>query len=340
MTEAQDPKGAAPPVGSIPILEVGEKPLIQPFDLDEFREGNRAKPKGLVDKLMTEEEAVSRFVNDGDFLGIEIYGAVRAPMSLTREVVRQGRQHLKIAGQGVHEMDILLASGCVESVDWAYIGWEVYGVSPLVRRAVETGMVKQIVEWSNAALSWRYKAGAMGIPFIPCRTMLGTDTLRKSAAKVIECPFTGMPVALLPALVLDVGLVHVQRADRYGNCQIDGISAFAAEMTRASKRVVVSAEEIVDTDEVIRKSPHCTIIPYYIVDAVVHAPFGSHPGEMAGMYESDALHFAEFMEAGKKADTTKAYFDKYIYGVPNHAAYLDLVGRERIEALRLGRNDR
>jgi acyl CoA:acetate/3-ketoacid CoA transferase alpha subunit len=337
MTEAQDPKGASPPVGTIPILEVGEKPLIQPFDLDDFRESNRAKPKGLVDKRMSEQEAISRFVKDGDFVGIEIYGCVRAPMSLTRELVRQGRKHLKLAGQGVHEMDILLASGAVESVDWAYIGWEVYGVSPLVRRAVESGTVKQIVEWSNAALSWRYKAGAMGIPFIPCRTMLGTDTLRKSAAKVIECPFTGHPVALLPALVLDVGLVHVQRADKYGNCQIDGISAFAAEMTKASKRVIVSAEEIVDTDEVIRTRPHCTIIPYYIVDAVVHAPFGSHPGEMACMYERDSELYAEFMEAGKKAETTKTWFDKYIYGVPDHDAYLDLVGRKRLEALRLGR---
>jgi acyl CoA:acetate/3-ketoacid CoA transferase alpha subunit len=334
----QDPSGRPAPVGSIPILEVGEKALLQPFDLDEFRAVNRAKPKGLVDKRMSEAEAVSRFVKDGDYVGIEIYSPVRAPMSVTREIVRQRRRNLKIAGQGVHEMDLLVASGGVEAIDWAYIGWEVYGVSPVLRRAVESGQIARVVEWSNAALSWRYKAAAMGVPFLPCRTMLGTDTLKKSGAKVIECPFTGKPTALVPALVLDVGVVHVQRADRYGNCQIDGVTAFAAEMTRASKRVIVSAEEIVDTEQVIRTAPHHTIIPYFLVDAVVHAPFGSHPGEMAGLYERDAAICAEFMEAGKKADTTAAFLEKYVHGVADHAAYLDLVGRERIEALRLGRN--
>lgn len=336
--QAQDPSGVPIPVGTIPILEVGEKPLIQPFDLDEFRAHNRAKPKGLVDKIMTEAQAIERFVDNGDYVGIEIYGCVRAPMSLTREIVRQRKSGLKIAGQGVHEMDILVAEGLVEAIDWAYIGWEVFGVSPILRRAVESGQVKQVVEWSNAALSWRFKAAAMGIPFMACRTMLGTDTLRKSGAKVIECPFTGKPVVLVPALVLDVGIIHVQRADKYGNCQIDGISAFAAEMARASKKVIVSAEEIVDTETVIRTAPHRTIIPYYVVDAVVHAPFGSHPGEMAGMYERDSELYAEFMEAAKKADTTKEWFERYIHGVPDHQAYLDLVGRERLESLRIGRN--
>ncbi|MEZ5198891.1 MAG: CoA-transferase [Bacteroidales bacterium] len=119
-----------------------------------------------------------------------------------------------------------------------------------MRRAVESDSVTKIVEWSNAALTWRFKATSMGIPFIPTRSMLGTDTLKKSSAKVVECPFSGLKVALLPALIVDTGFIHVHRADIHGNCQIDGISGFAFEMSRACKNLIVSAEEIVDTKEI------------------------------------------------------------------------------------------
>ena len=159
--------------------------------------------------------------------------------------------------------------------------------------------------------------------------MLGTDTLKYSAAKVAEDPFTGMKVCLLPALILDVGLIHVHRADCYGNAQIDGISGFAFEMARAAKRLIVSAEEIVPTDE-IRKQPDRTIIPYYLVDAVVHAPFGSYPGEMVYIYCRDEDAIREWVEAGKTADGAQAYLDKYVYGVKDHAEYLALVGQERL----------
>ncbi len=151
---------------------------------------------------------------------------------------------------------------------------------------------------------------------------------------MVECPFTGEPVCLLPALILDVGVIHVNRADKHGNCQIDGISGFAAEMACASKRVIISAEEIVDT-EVIRRTPDRTIIPWYVVDAVVEAPFGSHPGEMNGMYERDEEHIRSYYESTKDVEKVKAYLDKWVYGVESHEAYLDLVGRERLEELRI-----
>jgi acyl CoA:acetate/3-ketoacid CoA transferase alpha subunit len=109
--------------------------------------------------------------------------------------------------------------------------------------------VEHFVEWSNASFAGRFKAAAMGVPFIPIRSMLGTDTFKYSAAKVVECPFTGQPICLIPALILDVGLIHVHRADMYGNAQIDGSSGFAAEMARASKRLIVSAEEIVPCED-------------------------------------------------------------------------------------------
>jgi len=291
----------------------------------------------LINKQMNESDAISKFLKDGDYLGIELYGTVRAPMSLTREIIRQGYKKLRCAGQGVFESDLLAASNSVKELDWTYIGLEVYGLSSNLRRAVEGGYVENIVEWSNAALSWRFKATAMGVPFIPTKVMLGTDTFKYSSAKAVECPFTGDTVGLLPALILDVGLIHVSRADKYGNAQIDGISGFAAEMARASKRLIISAEEIVD-EEVIRSNPEKTIIPYYLVDAVVEAPFGSHPGEMTYKYERDEEHIKSYYSDSKDADKTNAYLDKWIYNVANHDEYLELVGIEKLESLKIERS--
>lgn len=319
---------------SLKILEEGVGDLLTPIDLEAFRAHNRAKEKGLVDKRMSEKEAIRRFVNEGDYVGVELYGTVRCPMSLTRELIRGGYRSLRGVGQGVYESDLFAAAGSFKAMDWTYIGLEVYGVSSNLRRAVESGYVENIVEWSNAALAWRFKAAAMGVPFLPTRSMLGTDTFKYSAAKVVECPFTGEPICLLPALILDVGIIHVNRADKHGNCQIDGISGFAVEMACASKRVIVSAEEIIDT-EAIRRTPDRTIIPWYVVDAVVEAPFGSHPGEMSGMYERDEEHIRSYFESTKDVEKVKAYLDKWVYGVETHEAYLDLVGRERLEELRI-----
>jgi len=319
---------------SIKILKNGKYDLIQSIDLEEFRSFNREKPKGLVDKRMSEKEAVEKFIHEGDYVATELYGTVRCPMSITREIVRQKKKNLRMAGQGVYEMELLAAGDCIVELDWTYIGLEVYGVSKTLRKAVESGKIKKVTEWSNAALAWRFKAAAMGVPFLPIRSMLGTDTFNASSAKVIECPFTEKPVCVVPALILDTGIIHVNRADKYGNCQIDGVSGFASEMARASKRLIISAEEIVETDE-IRKRPDRTIIPYYVVDAVVHAPFGSHPGEMAGTYERDEEHIKGYFADTKDDEKLKAYLDKWIYNVGSHEEYLELVGKEKLEGLRI-----
>jgi acyl CoA:acetate/3-ketoacid CoA transferase alpha subunit len=312
------------------ILESGRGELIQPFDLDEFRDWNRTKKtRRLIDKRMSEQEAIKQFVYDGCYIGTELYGTVRCPMSLCREVIRQGKKDLRVCGQGVLELDLWLAAGLIKKLDITYIGLEVYGTTSSLRRAVESGQVETCVEWSNASISWRMKAAAMGIPFLPTRSMLGTDMLTYSAAKVVKDPFTGIQVALLPALILDVALIHVHRADKHGNCQIEGISGFAAEMARATKRLIISAEEIVPTEE-IRKYPDRTIIPYFLVDAVVHAPFGSYPGEMAYMYGRDEPGIREWVEMSKTAEGAKAYLDKYVYGVKDHESYLSLIGQERL----------
>lgn len=322
------------------ILFAGKGELIQPYDLDEFREWNRTqKSRKLIDKLMSEQEAVSRFISDGCYIGTELYGTVRCPMSLTREVIRQNKTNLRVCGQGVLELDMILAAGLIKKIDLTYIGLEVYGTSSALRRAVESGQVETCVEWSNGAISWRMKAAAMGVPFLPVRTMLGSDTLTYSAARVAEDPFTGMKVCLLPALILDVGLIHVHRADCYGNAQIEGITGFAAEMARASKRLIISAEEIVPTLE-IRKYPDRTIIPYFLVDAVVHAPYGSHPGEMAYLYGRDEQAIREWIDSSRTEQGAQEYLDKYVRGVKNHADYLDLIGQKRLASVSAQREKR
>jgi len=301
-------------------------------DLDAFRKSNHSKPKQLIDKRMSEAEAVGRFIHDGDYVGTELYGTVRCPMSLVNEIIRQGVKDLRLVGQGVTELDILLAAKLVKALDLTYVGLEVYGVSSVFRREVESGRVETCVEWSNGALVSRFKAAAMGVPFVPIRSMLGTDTFKFSAAKTVECPFTGDPICLVPALILDVGLIHVHRADKYGNAQIDGISGFATEMARASKRLIVSAEEIIPSDE-IRKNPSDTVIPYFLVDAVVEAPFGSHPGEMCYVYERDEPQIKEWVEESKTEEGAQKYIDKYIHGVNDHQGYLDMIGKDRLEQL-------
>lgn len=317
------------------VIQTGNGPLLQPVDLQAFRQWNQQKNKALVDKRMSEADAVRRFVHPGMYIGTELYGTVRCPMSLVNEIVRQGIHDLRVAGQGVLELDMLLAAGLVKALDLTYIGLELYGVSNCLRREVENGRLETCVEWSNAAIAWRFKAAAMGVPFLPIRSMLGTDTLAYSAAKVVRCPFTGDPICLVPALILDVGLIHVHRADCYGNAEIDGITGFAAEMARASKTLIISTEEIVD-DEVIRSRPDRTIIPYYLVDAVVEAPFGSHPGEMCYTYHRDEPQIREWVQASRDPVTAQAYLDKYIYNLKDHADYLNIVGHERLNALREG----
>lgn len=315
------------------IIESGQKELLQPPDVEEFRRWMKEnKSPALKDKVMDEHEAVKRFIKDGDYIGVELYGTVRCPMSIIRELVRQGKRHLRLAGQGLLEIDFLVAAGLVDAMDITYVGYEVLGLSNILRRAAESGKIK-LVEWSNAAMAWRFKAAAMGVPFIPVRSMLGTDTFKYSSAKVVRDPFTGIPVTLLPALILDVGIIHVHRADKYGNAQIDGISGFAFEMARASKRLIISTEELIPTEE-IQRYPERTIIPWFLVDAVVVAPFGSHPGEMCYCYERDQEHLLEFLKAAETEETTQQYLQKYVYRPKNHQEYLDLIGRDRLEALK------
>lgn len=315
----------------IEILAEGKGELVGWRDPDENRAWIRDnKPRGLLDKRMSVQEAVSRFVHDGDFVAIGGFGHVRVPMAIIYEIVRQRRRNLVVAAKtAVHDIDILIGGGCVGQVECAYaFGHELRGLSPAGRRAAERGQVKVVAETSNACYQWRFLAGMMGIPFIPVRNLVGTDTFEKSSAKLVQDPWSGKPVTLIPAAYPDVAFFHVSRCDRYGNAQIDGIPIEDFELARAARRVIVSTEEIVDEDE-IRRDPRQTAIPFYVVDAVCEVPYGAHPAQMPYRYFFDEVHIHEWLTLSKTEAGTQEYFEKYVFGVADFEAYLERVGGVR-----------
>ncbi|MDQ7793485.1 MAG: CoA-transferase [bacterium] len=313
----------------------GVGPLFTSPDADQARLFFRQKPRRLTNKLTTARDAVARLVGDGDYLGVGGFGSNRIPTALLHEVVRQGRRQLGLAGHtATHDCQILIAGDCVDRCDVAYVvGLEARGLSRNARRAFEEGRV-QVTEWTNAALAWRYRAAAMGVPFLPARIMLGTDTARYSAAREIRCPFTGIRLVALPALFPDVALIHVHRADVYGNCQIEGIMVSDHDLARAARRVIVSTERIIPNED-IRREPTRTAIPYYCVDAVVEIPYGAYPGNMPYEYFSDEEHLQEWLEAEEDPALFAAFVREHIREPADFAAYLERCGGlNRLQELR------
>ncbi|MFQ5881548.1 MAG: CoA transferase subunit A [Candidatus Methylomirabilales bacterium] len=292
---------------------------------DDFREWVRIhKSREPVEKLVTEQEAVSHFVADGDYIAYDFSSLTRGPQALVREIIRQQKRNLWICAEfTLHDSTLLVGAGCADRIDVGFLGYGKY-----IGRAVVEGRV-EVFEWTNGALAFRMLAGARGIPFMPMRNLLGTDTFSYSGAKVVEDPFTGDPVCLVPALNPDVFLVHVHQADVYGNARIFGTNLFALEAAMASKKVIVSAEEIIDPME-FRKEPGKTTIPYFLVNAVVHLPFGAYPGGVPGRYELDLEHI-EQLNGIQTDEQMHAYLEQFIYSVMNHAEFLDKgVGWKRL----------
>lgn len=309
-----------------PIDSQGE--LFTSPDVDAARKFFAQKSRAMTDKCMSVSDAVSQFIHDGDYLASGGFGGVRIATAVLHEILRQRRTRLGLSGHtATHDFQILAAGKCFDRCDIAYVvGLERRGLSPNARRYLESGAVR-MTEWSNATLGWRYKAAAMGVPFLPARSVLGTDVFQYSAAKEIICPFTGQKMLAVPALFPDVGIIHVHRADRHGNAQVDGISIADYDMARACKRLILTTERIVSTDE-IRTNPCLTFIPYWLVDAVCEVRYGSYPGNMPYEYYSDEEHLTEWLEAEKDGTELQKFLDKYIYGIQDFQEYLGLNGGE------------
>lgn len=300
-------------------------------DPDGFRAHVRAnKERKLVNKVISHKDAVSRFVSDGDYLAFDQNIAVRGPASLFREIIRQKKRDLWVAAKFTWtDVSLLVAGGCVSKVD---VGWMEAGV--VINKAIKEGRLK-LIEWSNGALTYRMLAAALGVPFLPMRYLGGTDTFKQSGAILTDDPYTGERICLVPALYPDVALIHAHQADIYGNTRVFGAGVAPQEMAMASKKVIVSVEEIIDTED-IRKQPQRTTIPYYFVDAVVHAPFGSYPGSTQGLYGADLAHWLEFAAAQAQGKTDE-YLEKWVYSVASHEEMMEKrVGEQNMTAMRAG----
>jgi glutaconate CoA-transferase subunit A len=301
------------------------------MDFAAARRRLETKAKSAGDKLTSLDDAAAR-VRDGDVVAGGGCLFSRTPLALVREVLRQRRRGLTLVRNLMcTEGELMMAAGAVERVVTAWMGIGLpWGVSKIMREHVESGRVTY-EEWSHLALGLRFRAGAMGVPFLPALTMLGSDLAATTGLKTVTDPYTGTMLAAVPALFPDVAVLHVHRADRFGNCQIDGYPHMDADIARAATTVLVTTEELISDDET-RRHPDRTVIPGFVVDALVLVPFGAFPHECYGLYEADFDHFDEYAGAinvqGPRA--VGDYLDRYVYAPPTFPDYLDLFGGDRL----------
>jgi glutaconate CoA-transferase, subunit A len=305
----------------------------------ELREDLLRRDRSLRDKVVSLEEATS-FVGDGDSVGIGGSTMSRTPMGMIWALVRAGRKRLTCSRSIVSsEGDLLFASGICDHIVTSWFSQGIlWGVSKVMRHHVETGKARYD-EWSHMAMGMRFRAGAMGVPFMPIRSMLGSDVRKqRPEPKEIDCPFTGEKLLLVPALNPDVALIHVQRCDAYGNAQIDGLQFMDIDLAMAANKVILTTERIVSNDQ-IRRAPDQTKIPFFAVDAVVELPFGCAPHECYGVYEPMLRHMEYYVGLvnGDPVKGMRDYMDRFVYGPKSWSEFLALIGiEELLEAARAG----
>jgi glutaconate CoA-transferase subunit A len=301
------------------------------YDFVAARRRLETKAKSAGEKLTSLEDVAAR-VSDGDVVAVGGILFSRTPMALVHAILRDRRTGLTLVRNLMcQEGEFMMAVGAVERVVTAWFGIGLpWGVSKIMREHVEGGTVVY-EEWSHLALGLRFRAAAMGLPFLPALTMLGSDLAGIGPMKTVVDPYTGTTLAAIPALYPDVALLHVHRADRFGNCQIDGYPHMDTDIARAAATVLVTAEELIPDDEV-RRHPDRTVIPGFLVDAVALAPWGAFPHECYGLYEADFEHFDEYtraIEAHGTAGVTE-FLDRHVYAPASWLESLELWGPERL----------
>ncbi|MDI7260191.1 MAG: CoA-transferase [Thermodesulfobacteriota bacterium] len=284
-------------------------------------------------KVMTLKEAVEKFVFDGAIVGLGGQNISRCQVATVHEIIRQGKKNLTLTGCNLSiQMDMLVAAGLVKKCECGSGNLERFGATFSFKRAIEEKRM-EIEDFSHGSMVSRFLAGEMGLPFIPCRSLLGSDILRAKAPstqkkyEIIDNPWNpGEKVLLLPAMVPDVAIVHVQKADEIGNIIIEGISNHEPELIRASKACIITCEELISSEET-RNNPDRTTLPYHFIDAVVEVPFGAHPTMTYRYYTYDTEHIRFYQECARKGkDGIKKYLDDYVHSCNTFEDYLDRVG--------------
>lgn len=313
---------------------------------DEARKKMVNKSHALKDKRVTLKEAVAAHVKDGINLGIGGFVNTRVPVAIIHEIIRHGGRDLTLSFQSNSICPELLAGAMIldpdrlsiRRVELAWWGYEIIGIAPLVRYLATNGMI-EMDDYTNYGMSVRFKAASMGIPFIPVRDHGGSDMELVNRGKMIECPFTGKNIYLLPACHPDVGIVHTTAADMYGNARIFGAYCTCPEIAMAATSTIMTTEKIISSDS-IRSYPNLTEIPYPVVDTVTEQPYGSYPGASYGYYWFDMDHMKmfrslcdDFRKTGNK-EGLKKYYDEYIFSCETYDDFLEKVGYKNLKKLK------
>jgi len=262
-------------------------------------------------KLMTLEEAVSTYVNDGDIVGIGGLSFWRKAISACREIIRQNKKDLTVCTfVGGIDVDMLIAGRCISEVKSCFVGMEIFGMAPHYRKAVESGSIK-ISEESEATIALGLRASYLKVPFMPLKGIIGTDMPKvRKDIKQIEDPLgSGTQIMAVPKIDLDVAILHVPYADEFGNGNIPGAVWMDADMAKTAKKTIIICEKLVETED-IRYLPGKAQLPMQTTTAVVKKPFGAHPTSCYPIYTFDPLHIqcylkTNFEEYNKKFITNK-----------------------------------
>jgi glutaconate CoA-transferase subunit A len=279
-------------------------------------------------KVMTAAQAVS-LIRDGDTLAIQGMGTQMSPLALVREIIRAGKKKLQAAMiVGGIGLDWLIAAGCMSKVMAIIVNLDEFGMANAFRRAVEAGQLT-MEEYTEHQMFSRFGAGAYGLPFMTSQSGLGSAVvdLHPDTTRIIDCPFTGEKVIACRALVPDVCILHAHRADSIGNVQFfpKPVWGDVEIFPRASKKVIVTVEEIVDTEE-IRRTPERTGLPYFKVDAVVPIPYGAHPCSLFPHYNFDRKMMEQYALESRTPEGAQAFLDKFVRGPGTQEEYLQVVG--------------
>ena len=287
-----------------------------------------------MSKLQTLHEAVKKLVSDGDV----VYAAGFThliPFAAGHEIIRQGRKNLTLARATPDLIyDQMVAAGCAAKVIFSYMGNPGVGSLRIVRAAIEKGNLEW-EEYSHFGMITRLQAGASGLPFLPMK-QTGAVDLERSNPRIrrVTDPYSGDELIAVPALNPDVAIVHVQRADANGNAHLWGIVGEQKEVAFASKKVILTAEQIVD-EEVIRSDPNRTLIPGFIVSAVCHVPHAAHPSYAQGYYDRDNEFYLKWDKISESQDEVKRYLDEWVFAVKNRNEYWDKLGGSVHSRLRI-----
>ncbi|MGB0034160.1 MAG: CoA-transferase, partial [Candidatus Acidiferrales bacterium] len=307
----------------------------------------RAGPKSFLDavkrlsmgaesKLMTMREAIARHVPSGSMVLLGAQLEPMIPFAAGHELIRQGRRDLTLVGPISDILfDQMIGAGCVSRVMAAWIGNVSAGVGYCFRRAVEHNSPRRIdvVDYSNFTMALALHAGALGVPFLPTYATLGSDLLKKNGnLREFPSPVSEEKLVAVRALRPDVAIIHVQRADAEGNAHLWGSLGVAVDGARAARSVVLVAEEIVEPG-VIASDPNRTLVPGFLVSAVVHEPGGAHPSPVQGYYGRDHAFFAEYHEQTRGAGDFEQWLAKWVLRVPDRREYLKQLGAPRMESL-------